>query len=164
RQHEQPARDDGAPAAMHQPADVGRQLLGLGAGQHHAVVQRVQEALLADPAASLHQLRVQDRDLPRRPAEADEAHPQPETKGLGKGNGRRRGVGGGAHPRSMRNKKGGAEAPPASVKAAQRLRLLLPLWLLPPSSLSLSCLPLWLPLPPAALLRSLLPLWLPMPP
>ena len=39
-----------APGAVHQPADVGRELLRLRAGQHHAVVQRVQEAPLADPA------------------------------------------------------------------------------------------------------------------
>ena len=55
--------------AVHQPADVDGELLRLGAGQQHAVVERVQEPLLADPAAPLDQLAVHDRDLACRPAE-----------------------------------------------------------------------------------------------
>ena len=61
--------DDAAPRAVHQPADVDGELLRLGAGQQHAVVERVQEALLAEPAPALDQLAVHDRDLPGRAAE-----------------------------------------------------------------------------------------------
>jgi hypothetical protein len=46
----------------------------------------VQKALLADPAALLHQFAVHDGDLPGRPAEADEAELQPEAQGFGEGN------------------------------------------------------------------------------
>jgi hypothetical protein len=79
-QHEQQAGHDAAPGAVHEPANVGGQLLRLGPGQHHAVVQRVQEAPLADPAPALDELAVHDRDLPRRATEADEAELEPETK------------------------------------------------------------------------------------
>ncbi|MCY1235043.1 hypothetical protein D9M72_476470 [compost metagenome] len=87
-QHEQGAGHEAAARAVHEPADVGGQLLRLGAGQQHAEVQRMQEALLADPAPPLDQLRMHDRDLPGGPAETDEAELEPEAKRFGKGNGR----------------------------------------------------------------------------
>ncbi len=116
-QHEQRAGDDAAPGAVHQPADVGGQLLRLGAGQQHAVVQRVQEALLADPAAALDQFAVHDGDLPGRAAEADEPQLQPEAQRLAEahGFGRPAGVGDGRRsgchfgsPRSVRVAASGA--------------------------------------------------------
>jgi hypothetical protein len=48
----------------------------------------VQEAPLADPAAPLDELGVHDRDLPGRPAEADEAELQPEAQREGRAGGR----------------------------------------------------------------------------
>ena len=97
-QHEQATGDDTAPRTMHEPADVGGELGRFRSGQHHAVVERMQKALLADPAAALDQLAVHDGDLPGRPTEADEAELQPETEGFGPadGCGRRRGDVGGA--------------------------------------------------------------------
>ncbi|MNE73738.1 hypothetical protein D3C80_1697650 [compost metagenome] len=83
RQHEQGASNHPAPGAVHQPADVGGQLLGLWARQQHAVVEGMQKAPLADPAAPLDQLLMHDRNLPRRAAETDEAQLQPEQQGLG---------------------------------------------------------------------------------
>src|ERR1051326_7953849 len=83
-QHEQPAGDDAAPGAVHHPADVGGELRRLGAGQHHAVVERVQETAFRDPAPALDQLLVHDRDLPGRAAEADEAELEPEAERLAK--------------------------------------------------------------------------------
>ncbi len=77
RQHEQPARHHAAKGAVHEPPDVGRELLRLGAGEHHAVVERVQKAPLGYPAPSLDELLVHHRDLSRRPAEADETELQP---------------------------------------------------------------------------------------
>ena len=79
-QHKQSARHDAAPGAVHQPADVDRELLRLGAGQQHAIVQRVQKALFADPAFLLDQLGVHDGDLPGRATETDEAELKPEAK------------------------------------------------------------------------------------
>jgi hypothetical protein len=70
-QDEQPASDEAAPGTVQQPADVGRQLLRFRAGQQHAVVERVQEPALADPAAPLDELGMHDRDLPGGSAEAD---------------------------------------------------------------------------------------------
>ena len=46
-QHEQAAGGDRAAHAVHRVADVGGQLLGLGAGQRHAEVEGVQEPPLA---------------------------------------------------------------------------------------------------------------------
>src|SRR5689334_22404181 len=65
---------------MHQPTNVGSQLLGRGTGQKHAVVERVQEARFGDPATPLHQLLVHDGDLPRGAAEADETQLEPEAQ------------------------------------------------------------------------------------
>ena len=87
-QHEQGARDDAAPYAVHHPADIGRELRRFRTGQHHAVVERVQEAVFGDPAPAFHQFRMHDRDLAGRPAEADEAELEPEAECLGEGNGR----------------------------------------------------------------------------
>ena len=77
------------PGAMHHPADVDRELGRLGAGQQHAVVERVQEAPLGDPAAALHKLLVHHRNLSGRTAEADEAELQPVAEGFAEGNGGR---------------------------------------------------------------------------
>ena len=78
RQDEQAAGDEAAPRAVQQPADVGGELLRLGARQHHAVRERVQEAALADPAPLLDQRAMHDRDLAGGSAEADEPQLEPE--------------------------------------------------------------------------------------
>ena len=84
-EHEQHPGDDTAPRPMHEPADVGGQLLSFGARQEHAVVKGVQESVLVDPLAAFDQLRVHDGDLARGPAEADESQLQPESERFGKG-------------------------------------------------------------------------------
>ncbi len=94
RQHEQCPGDDPAPTAVHQPAQVRGQLLGLWPRQQHAVIKGMQESSFGNPASALHQLLVHDRDLPRRAAEADEAQFEPEPEGhaqadgVGSGQGR----------------------------------------------------------------------------
>ena len=85
-QHEERTCHDAAPGPVHQPADIGGELLRLGAGQHHAVVERVQETFLGNPVAFLHQLGVHDGDLPGRTAKADEAELEPEPQRLAEGN------------------------------------------------------------------------------
>ncbi len=109
-QHEQRARDDAAPRPVHEPSDVGRELLRLGAGQDHAVVERVQEALLRDPALRIDEIVMHDRDLAGGSAETDEAELQPVAKRLGAG--RRRG---------RRGRR--AHAPSASVPMLLRWRV-----------------------------------------
>src|SRR6185503_11390442 len=84
RQHEERAGDDAAPGAVQQPAGVGRQLRRLRPGQQHAIVECVEEPLLADPAALFDQFSVEDGDLSGRPAEADESQLEPEAERLGK--------------------------------------------------------------------------------
>jgi redox-sensitive bicupin YhaK (pirin superfamily) len=84
RQHEERPGHDAAPGAVQQPADVGRELLRLRSRQHHAVVERVQEASLRDPAPALDQLLVHHRDLAGRSAEADEAELEPEAERVAK--------------------------------------------------------------------------------
>ncbi|MNP04449.1 hypothetical protein D3C76_963620 [compost metagenome] len=92
-QHKQHARNHSTPGSMHQPADIGCQLLSLWPRQQHAVVEGMQESALGYPAPPLYQFLVHDRDLPRRAAEADEAQfePEPEslaqTDGVGSGQG-----------------------------------------------------------------------------
>ena len=69
---------------MHQPADIGRELLRLGAGQQHAVVQRVQEPALGDPALLVDEDAVHHRDLAGRPAEREHGDAQPHPERLAK--------------------------------------------------------------------------------
>ena len=82
---EQAAGDEAARGAVHQPADVGGELLRLGARQQHAVVERVQEPRLGDPALLLDEDAVHDRDLPRRAAEAQQRDARPRPGRFGKG-------------------------------------------------------------------------------
>ncbi|SVJ78553.1 Uncharacterised protein [Klebsiella pneumoniae] len=86
-QDKQHPGDDASPGFMHQPADIGRQLLSLRARQDHTKVERVQESPFRDPASVIHQLLVHHGDLPGRPAEADEAELQPEANCLPEGDG-----------------------------------------------------------------------------
>ena len=99
RQHQnEGGRDEGDPGhqtALHlvqQPSDIDRELLGLGTGQQHAVVERVQEPRLVDPAAPVDQLLVHQRDLSGGTAEVDEPELDPERCRATKGNARRRGT------------------------------------------------------------------------
>jgi hypothetical protein len=45
----------------------------------------MQKAPLRQPTTALHQLLVQDGNLPRRPTKADETELEPKPKGLGEG-------------------------------------------------------------------------------
>ncbi len=120
RQHEQPAGHDAAPGPVHQPADVGRELLGLRTRQHHAVVQRVQVAALGDPAPPLDQVLVHQRDLSGRPAEADAAQPQPVDQGLPEGRGERCGPGQGVGRIGGHGRVRGTRREAAAHDAVQR--------------------------------------------
>ncbi len=88
-QYEKAARDHAAPGPVHHPADIGGELLGLRSRQHHAVVERVEEALLRDPAFPFDEVLVHDRDLPGRTAEADEAELEPVAKSFAQADRRR---------------------------------------------------------------------------
>jgi hypothetical protein len=79
---EQHAGHDAAERAVHQPADIGRELLRLRAGQQHAVVERMQEPLFRDPVLFLDDDPMHDRDLAGRPAEAQAGDPQPDAERL----------------------------------------------------------------------------------
>ena len=93
RQHEQRAGQQPALGLVHQPADVGRELLGLGAGQQRAVVQRLQETLVADPLLLLDDDAVHDRDLAGRAAERQGGDTRPHLHGLAERHAVRRRVG-----------------------------------------------------------------------
>ena len=81
-QHEQGAGDQAAAEPVEQPADVDGQLLSLGAGEQHAVVEGVQESALPDPAFLVDQGALHDRDLPGRSAEGLQARSEPRLDGL----------------------------------------------------------------------------------
>ena len=83
RQDEQRAGNEAALGAVQQPADIDRQLLRLRPRQQHAVVERVQEAVLADPALFLDQNSVHHGDLAGRPAEAQRGDAKPDPHGVG---------------------------------------------------------------------------------
>ena len=67
---------------MHQPADIDRKLMRLGPRQQHAVVERVQESRLADPALLLDEDAMHHRDLPGGPAEAQRGDSSPRSRWL----------------------------------------------------------------------------------
>ncbi len=54
---------------MQQPTHIDRKLLGLGPGQQHAIVERMQEPRLPDPSLLLDEDAVHDGDLPGGAAE-----------------------------------------------------------------------------------------------
>ena len=68
--------------AMHQPADIGRELLRLGARQQHAIVERMQETRLPNPSLLLDEDAVHHGDLSGRAAEAQRGDAQPDPHGL----------------------------------------------------------------------------------
>ena len=69
-QNKKRTRYDATHGAVHEPADISRQLLRLGARQEHAIVQRVQKASFGNPAPFFDQLLMHDRNLPGGTAEA----------------------------------------------------------------------------------------------
>ena len=82
-QDEQAARDQPAAGAVHQPADIGGELLRLRPRQQRAEVQGVQEAVFGDPAPLLDEDAVHHRDLPGRPAEGQGGDAAPDGDRLG---------------------------------------------------------------------------------
>ena len=75
RQHEQQPGHEPAPDTMQQPAGIGRQLHSLGSGQQHAVVERMQEPWLVEPALLVDEDLVHQRDLACRSAKGKQADP-----------------------------------------------------------------------------------------
>ena len=63
-----------------------RELLRFGAGQQGAVIQRLQEAMLADPFLLFDDDAVHDRDLAGRSAEGKCRDPRPHLHGFDEGN------------------------------------------------------------------------------
>ena len=82
RQDEQPARHQAAARAVHQPADISGQLLRLGTGQKHAVVERMQEPAFRHPPFFFDKNPVHYGDLPGRAAEAQRRDAKPDAKGF----------------------------------------------------------------------------------
>src|SRR3546814_9880962 len=64
---------------MEQPANIDSYLVRFRAGQQHAIVERVEEPLLADPALLLDQDAMHHRYLARRSAEAEQRDPDPDA-------------------------------------------------------------------------------------
>ena len=82
RQHEEATRHDPARRPVHQPTDIGRELLRLRAWQEHAIVQGVQELVLADPTLLLDQDAVHHGDLSGGPPNESARDPQPGAECL----------------------------------------------------------------------------------
>ncbi len=82
RQHEEKAGGKPAERAVQPPADIGGELHGLGPRQQHAEIQRMQEAVLGDPAPLLDEHAVHQRDLAGRSAEGQHADLRPDGEGL----------------------------------------------------------------------------------
>ena len=84
RQHKQNTSHNTALCFVHQPANVGGQLLGFWSGQDHAVIECMQETFFRKPTPAHHQLFVHDGNLASRPTKTDESQLQPKGKGLPK--------------------------------------------------------------------------------
>ena len=80
--HEQNAGGQAAAHAVQQPAQIGRELLRLWAGQQHAEIQRVQEARVFDPFFLVDQYAMHQGDLRRGAPEIDAADGQPDFEGF----------------------------------------------------------------------------------
>ena len=83
-QNEQPTGQKASARSVHQPADIGRELLGLRTRQEHAVIERMQEPAFGNPPLFLHQNAVHDRDLPGWTAETQHRYAQPDAKRFAK--------------------------------------------------------------------------------
>ena len=81
---EQPAGHQATRRSVHQPADIGRELLRLWSWQKHAVVQRMRESAFRDPFFLLDNDPVHHRDLSSGTAETQASDAQPDAKGLAK--------------------------------------------------------------------------------
>lgn len=81
-QDEEDPGDEPTEGAVEQPPRVDRELLGLRAGQQHAVVQGVQEPALPDPTLLVDQLVLHDRDLSRRATERLHRDREPRPRRL----------------------------------------------------------------------------------
>src|SRR5271170_4446460 len=67
---------------MHQPPDIGGELLRLGAWQQHAIVERMQESAFRHPPFFFDENAVHHRDLSGGAAEAQRSDAQPDTGGF----------------------------------------------------------------------------------
>ena len=129
-QDKQAAGDQAALRAVQQPAEIDRQLLRLGAGQQHAVVERIEEPVFADPALLVDDDAMHHRDLAGRTAEAQRGDAQPDPDRIGKGDaviaGSRRGGAGGSGGfrtfghRPAPGRRGGQSWPSSAASRHQR--------------------------------------------
>jgi hypothetical protein len=83
-QDEQQPRCQATTHAMHQPAEVGCQLLRLWPRQQHAEIKRMQETRIGYPMALFHHFAMHDRNLRCRPAEGQQTDAEPHAQRLGK--------------------------------------------------------------------------------
>src|SRR5262249_20342780 len=79
---EEAAGHDSAERAMHQPADIGRKLLRLGAGQQHAIVERMQKARFGNPLFLVDDDTMHHCDLTGGPSEAEQRNAKPDMERL----------------------------------------------------------------------------------
>ena len=93
RQHEQRTGDEAALGPVQQPADIDGELLRLRSRQERAIIERMEEPRLADPALFLDDDAVHDGDLASRAAEAEGGDPRPDPDRLAEGDAVRRQVG-----------------------------------------------------------------------
>ncbi|MCY1235517.1 hypothetical protein D9M72_481360 [compost metagenome] len=84
RQNKEKSGNEAAGGPVQEPADVDGELLRLGSGQQHAVVQRMQEAMLADPALLIDKDAMHHRDLSGRATEAEGRNACPNPDGFAK--------------------------------------------------------------------------------
>jgi hypothetical protein len=67
---------------MHQPTDIGGELLSLRPRQKHAVVERVEETLLRNGTLLLHEDAMHHRNLAGWSTETERGHAQPDLEGF----------------------------------------------------------------------------------
>lgn len=81
--YEQEPRNQPAPDAVKPPANVGRQLHRLRAGQEHAEVEAAQKSPIVDPALLIDQNAMHEGDLSGRSAERQQTDLRPRSRRFG---------------------------------------------------------------------------------
>lgn len=74
---------------MQPPPDPCGELLRFGAGEQVTEIERVKEILLGNPFSLVHQLAMHQRDLPRRPAKAEQPNARERPQQIDESDSRR---------------------------------------------------------------------------
>src|SRR5215469_2051768 len=85
RQDDEATCEHAAQRAVHDPADIGREQLRVGAGQRQAIVQSIEKPVSGDPALFLNEDAVHGGELDGGTSEAQQGNARPDAERLAQG-------------------------------------------------------------------------------